>query len=103
MVDINYFRTLALSLNGVEEHPHFDMPSFRIKKKIFATYHPRTNHAMLRLSLVDQSVFCGYDGLVFFPVPGSWGAKGATFIVLSKVRKDMFKDALKAAYDYMKT
>jgi hypothetical protein len=46
---------------------------------------------MVKLSLVDQSVFCSYDRNVFFPVPGGWGARGATFVELAKVRKDMFK------------
>jgi hypothetical protein len=36
---------------------------------------------------------------VFYPVPGSWGQKGATFVDLKRVRKDMFKDALKLAYE----
>ena len=58
---------------------------------------------MVKLSLVDQSVFCSYDRNVFFPVPGGWGARGATFVELAKVRKDMFKDALKSAYDLAAT
>ena len=53
---------------------------------------------MVKLSVVDQSVFCSYDNTVFFPVPGGWGAKGATFVALKKVRKSMFKDAMKVAY-----
>ena len=54
---------------------------------------------MLKLSLIDQSVFCSYDKSVFFPVPGGWGRKGATFVDLRKVRKDMLKDALTVAYN----
>lgn len=53
---------------------------------------------MLKLSLTDQSVFCAFDQTVFFPVPGGWGRKGATFVDLGKVRKDMLKDALDQAY-----
>lgn len=52
---------------------------------------------MLKLSLIDQSVFCSYDNTIFFPVPGGWGKKGATFVDLKKVRKDMFRDALTTA------
>lgn len=55
---------------------------------------------MLKLSLIDQSVFCAYEnGSVFYPVPGGWGTKGATFVELAKVRKDMLKDALTVAYN----
>ena len=31
---------------------------------------------MVKLSLVDQSVFCAYDADIIFPVPGGWGKKG---------------------------
>ena len=98
MVDIVWFRQLALSFPDTTELPHFHLTSFRVKKKIFATYWPKENRAMLKLSLVDQSVFCSFDTSIFFPVPGGWGKKGATFVNLKKVRKDMFKDALSLAY-----
>jgi hypothetical protein len=59
----------------------------------------KENRAMLKLSLVDQSVFCSYDNAVFFPGPGGWRTKGATFVVLKRVRKSMFKDAFTLAYN----
>jgi predicted DNA-binding protein (MmcQ/YjbR family) len=99
MVSIDSFRKLALSLPGADEQPHFHLQSFRVKKKIFATLWQKENRAMLKLSLVDQSVFCSYGEAVFFPVPGAWGKQGATFVDLAKVRKDMFKDALTSAYN----
>jgi len=74
MVSIETFRQLALSFPDATELPHFDLISFRVKKKIFATWHQKDNRAMLKLPLVDQSVFCSYDNTVFFPVPGYWGA-----------------------------
>ena len=98
MVTIEAFRTLALSFPDVEEQPHFNIPSFRIKKKIFATLWEKENKAMLKLSLISQDVFCSYDNSIFYPVPGGWGKQGATFVSLAKVRKDMFKDALTVAY-----
>ena len=98
MVDINFFRTVALSFPDTEELPHFHLISFRVKKKIFATYWEKENRAMLKLNVVDQSVFCGPDKTIFFPVPGAWGNQGATYVELKKVRKDVFKDALTVAY-----
>ncbi len=98
MVSITNFRKLALSFPDTEEQPHFHLASFRVKKKIFATLWEKENRAMLKLSLADQSVFCTHDIHIFFPVPGGWGTKGATFVDLGKVRADMFKDALAAAY-----
>jgi predicted DNA-binding protein (MmcQ/YjbR family) len=100
MVSQDTFRKFALSFTDAEELPHFDVASFRVKKKIFATLWEKDNKAMLKLSLVDQSVFCAFEsGTVFYPVPGAWGTKGATFVDLSKVRKDMLKDALTTAYN----
>ena len=99
MVDLKTFRAIALSFPGAEELPHFDLTSFRVKKRIFATYHEKTNRAMIKFSPEDQSVFCAYDKNIFFPVPGGWGKGGATFVEMKKVRKDMFKDALRVAYE----
>jgi len=99
MVSTESFRKMALSFPGAEEQPHFHLASFRVKKKIFATLWEKENRAMLKLSLISQSVFCAYDASIFFPVPGGWGRQGATFADLKKVRKDMLKDALTTAYN----
>ena len=98
MVSLETVRKLALSFPGVEEQPHFHLASFRVKKRIFATLWVRENRAMLKLSMVDQSVFCSIGTGAFHPVPGGWGARGATFVELTTVRIDMFKDALTTAY-----
>lgn len=99
MVDTTTFRKWALALPDAVEAPHFDVPSFRVKKKIFATLRMKENRACLKLSPEDQSVFCAYDKSIFFPVNGYWGKQGFTFVDLKKVRKDMFKDALTSAYN----
>jgi hypothetical protein len=98
MITFEEYQKLALSFPDTMEVPHFDNPSFRFRNKIFGTYWKKDNKAMLKLSLVDQSVFCAYDKEIFYPVDGYWGKQGATFITLSKVRKDMFKDAITCAY-----
>jgi len=98
VVNFAEYQKLALSLKDVKEVPHFENPSFRVKNKIFATYWKNEHKAMVLLTPEDQSVFCGYDQNIFYPVNGSWGIKGATFVNLKKARKDMFKDALFTAY-----
>ena len=90
---------MALSFPDAVELPHFDIPSFRIKGRIFATVWVKDNRAMLKLTPIDQSVFCSFDQRIFFPVPGAWGTKGATLVELSKVRKDMLLDALGMSYN----
>lgn len=99
MVTQDTFREMALSFPGTEEQPHFHLPSFRVKKKIFATLWEKENRAMIKLSLVSQSVFCSYDPSIFFPVPGGWGRQGATFADLGKVPKKICKEALTTAYN----
>jgi hypothetical protein len=98
MISIDAARKLALSFPETDEHPHFDKKAFRVKKKIFATLHEKEKKMMLKLTLVDQSVFCAFDAAVIYPVPGGWGRQGATFVELGKVKKEMFKDALTTAY-----
>ena len=98
MITIDQARKAALSLPETEEKPHFHLTSFRIKNKIFATIHADKYYMMVKLSPVDQSVFCAYNKDVIFPVPGGWGRQGATFINLKKVRKAMLIDALTTAW-----
>ena len=98
MVTQQTFVKLALSFPETEEQPHFHLRSFRFGKKIFSTLWEKENKVMIKLPVVEQSVFCSFDQHVFYPVPGAWGKAGATFVNLAKVRKDMLRDALSVAY-----
>ena len=100
MVTIEQARKMALELPETEEKSHFHLAGFWVKNRIFATIHEDKNYVMVRLSLIDQSVFCSYNKEVIFPVPGGWGKHGATFINLKKVRKSMFHDALITAWKF---
>jgi hypothetical protein len=102
MIDTSFVRKLALAFPDASEAPHFEKISFRIRKKIFATVAEKTQRVVLKLSLTNQSVFCDYDKTIFFPIPNAWGKKGWTIVEMKKVRKDMFKDALKLAYEEVK-
>ncbi|MBO9203566.1 MULTISPECIES: MmcQ/YjbR family DNA-binding protein [Niastella] len=98
MVDIKTFKQLALSFAGVEEQPHFEKSSFRVKKKIFATHAPDSNVICVKLTEIDQSVFCAFDKTIIYPVNNKWGKQGWTLVDLQQVRKDMLKDILTTAY-----
>ena len=87
-----------MSFPDVVELPHFHLKSFRIKNKILATLSEKENMAMVKLSLVDQSVFCDMNKCVIYPVLGGWGKQGATYIDLKKVKLKVLKDALSCAY-----
>lgn len=98
MLSSKAFQKLALSFDEAEEMPHFEKPSFRVKKKIFATLDLKNNRACLKMSPIDQSVFSAFDSSIIYPVPNKWGKQGWTFVELKKVRADIFKDALTCAY-----
>ena len=100
MIGNGTFRSMALSFANVEEQPHFHRQAFRIKgKTIFATLDEKEQTANLKLTGVDQSVFCAIDKRIIYPVPGGWGRQGWTTIDLKKIPKKILADALKAAYE----
>lgn len=98
MVSIDTFRELALSFPEVTEEPHFEKTSFRVKKKIFATYDHLRKRACIKLSEIDQAVFSSSDKSIIFPVDNKWGIQGWTLIEMDKVHTDLFSDALTTAY-----
>ena len=83
MVSIDTFRKLALSFPEATEESHFE----NIKKR-----------ACIILSEIDQDVFSSADKTIIFPVDNKWGKQGWTLIEMSKVRKELFIDALTTAY-----
>jgi hypothetical protein len=98
MVSTDSFRQLALSFDEVVEQPHFEKASFRVNKKIFATLDENKQQGVVKLSAIDQSVFCSVDAAIFYPANGAWGKQGWTIVELKTVKKPMLKDALTTAY-----
>ena len=98
MVTINKLREIAFSFPEVTEESHFEKTSFRVKKKIFATYDATVNRTCIKLSDVDQDIFSAADQTIIYPVDNKWGKKGWTFIEMKKVNTRLFKAALTQAY-----
>lgn len=98
MITTETARQIALALPGTTEHPHFDKRAFKVNKRIFATLWEKERLLMIKLSLIDQSVFSSFDPNVIYPVPNKWGLQGCTFIELNKVPLEMLKDALHTAW-----
>ncbi len=99
MITATAFRKLALSFEGVIEQPHFEKASFRINKKIFATFSEANSTVVIKLSEKEQSVFCAFDSDIIYPVANKWGKQGWTMINLKKVKTAMLQDALEVAYN----
>lgn len=98
MIKPETVRGIALSLPQASEEPHFDKPSFRIGKKIFATLNLKENRVCVKLSEIDQDVFSAFDIDMIHPVPNKWGKQGWTLVSLDDIRLEMLEDIIKTAY-----
>jgi predicted DNA-binding protein (MmcQ/YjbR family) len=98
MVSLALLQKLALSFPETSEEPHFEKTSFRVKKKIFATYNHQKNRACVKLSAIDQQVFCMTNKEIIYPVDSKWAKQGWTLISMEQVREEVFIDAVTTAY-----
>ncbi len=98
MIDQETIKNIALSFPQTNEQPHFDKPSYRIGKKIFATHNLIENRICVKLSEIDQNVFSSFDPSVIYPVPNKWGKQGWTLVNLETISHELLYDALLAAY-----
>ncbi len=91
-------RKHALKLPETAEAPHFDMPSFRVAGKIFATARLKERKCMLKLPRDLQLVLCAAHPGAIEPVPGTWGERGATFVFIDKIAESLFADLVASAW-----
>lgn len=98
MTSEKIFHKIVTSFDNVTEEPHFEKTSFRIKKKIFATYDSKTKLVCVKLNAIDQASFCSFDKQIIYPVANKWGQQGWTLINLEKVLEETLRDALETAY-----
>ena len=93
------FRRMALRLSGAIEAAHMGHPDFRVAGKIFATLgHPNAGFAMVQLTPEQQELFVRTEPKTFRPVPGGWGKKGSTHVLLKTAKKTAVQEALKVAH-----
>lgn len=76
-------RRMALSLPEAYEEGHFEIPSFRVAKKIFCTVHLDEPRVVLKLDPEDQHNLV--DGHAVRPVDGAWGRKGWTYAYFERL------------------
>ena len=92
------FQKRALAFPEATEEPHFEKTSFRVRKKIFATLAPEKAEAVLKLPLVEQSIFTEASGGAIYSVPNRWGQQGWTVVLLKTVKSELLDEALTCAY-----
>lgn len=98
MTNLETLRSISLSFPETSEQPHFEKTSFRVGKKIFASYDAKKNQACVKLSPTDQDLFSVFDPSVVFPVPNKWGQQGWTFVNMDRIPEETLKDILTTAY-----
>ncbi len=98
MVEIKTFHAFVLSLPETEEKPHFEVTSFTLKKKVFATLNAPQNRATLRFSPEMQDIFSALSKGAIFPVPNKWGHFGWTHLNLETAEWELCQDALRTAW-----
>ena len=92
------FRRLALALPEAVESSHMGTVDFRVGR-IFATLgYPNASFGMVQLTREQQEVVVGVEPAVFRPVPGAWGLKGATLVLLDASDEPTLRGAIEAAW-----
>jgi hypothetical protein len=71
MSDLAEARRIALSLPEVAEQPHFDMPSFRVRGKIFVTVPPDGTRLHVFVDPLEVEGYVAQDPAAFEPL--HWG------------------------------
>jgi hypothetical protein len=99
MIEIDQFTKLALLFPNTIAEPHFNKTAFKVaKKRIFATLDVESRTANLKLSIIDQSVFCLIDKEAIYAVKNKWGLQGWTTFELNIINGEIMQEALDAAY-----
>jgi hypothetical protein len=92
MIDCEAVRQIALSLPEVIELDHRGRPSFRVRKKTFATLWELERRAVVKIALEDQAMLVATKPKVFLTGPASH--QGWTGVELAKVDKSLFCELL---------
>lgn len=98
MMTLEEFAEMALSFPESIQGSHFSTTDFRVSGKIFATLRPDKERGVLALSRGDQALLRETSGDMFEPVPGSWGEKGWTFVMLHAADPDAVRHAMAMAW-----
>ena len=93
------FREIALSFPEAVEATHMGHPDFRLGGKIFATLgYPNEGRGVLVLSPEEQQELISQHPEMFEPVPGGWGRRGSTQVLLKQITRPVLRAAMRKAW-----
>lgn len=97
MADLQGARDFALSLPGTIEQPHFDMSSFRVHGKIFATVPPGQDVLHVFVQEAEVRACVAEDPSAFAPL--LWGRRVSGLrLSLAAVSADRLAELLEEAW-----
>lgn len=97
MADAVVLRSIALSLPGTEERPHFDRAAFRVRR-IYLTLAADGLSANVKLSPEEQLLKCEVAPDIFRPVHNAWGKQGWTEVHLHAASTEDLRAVLELAH-----
>lgn len=89
-------RATALALPEAYEEAHFDIPSFRVNRKIFCTVH--LDHPRIVLKLSPENQHNLVDGAAVQAVEGAYGRKGWTYVYFEGLEPARLPGLLRLAW-----
>ena len=94
------FREIALSFPEAVEAAHMGHPDFRVGGKIFATLgYPNEADGVLLLAPEEQQELITQHPEMFESVPGGWGRRGSTHVLLEQITEPILKAAMRKAWE----
>lgn len=98
MISVILIKYIALSFPETDQHPHFDLVSYRVNKKIFVTVNEPQKRCTLKFNKEFQDIFTSVSKGAIYPVPNAWGRSGWTTVELEKIKPEILKDAMLVAW-----
>ena len=96
MIDEARVRELALSFPEAEEQPHWGNPSFRVRKRIFATLGEYEGVVVLKIPVNEQEGLLQAAPDAF--VLNAWSKQGWLGVKLGTIEPELFEDLLEGAW-----
>lgn len=97
MTTASQFRTIALSLEGTTEAPHFDRQAFKVRRT-YATLAADGLSANLKFTPDEQEFKVLLAPEAFAAIDNGWGRQGWTTVTLDRVSAEELRAALVMAH-----
>ena len=97
MTTASQFRTIALSLEGTTQAPHFDRQAFKVRRT-YATLAADGLSANLKFTPDEQEFKVLLAPEAFTAIDNGWGRQGWTTVTLARITPEELRAALVMAH-----